>query len=198
MPEVRIVRAGKHAVTLLADIRENAVRDLNDALNHFANDDYAGLHEHASECSTHYFIGFENHLPFGYIRISIDDGECEVIGPYLYPDYLRSELQAALIEFAVEYMQNLKVRLVYALVLTAIPGAMEAFSGARFEDISKTPSLSNDGMTASSLTGQCRRRCNFSPEFSSQALCRPIQNETLFNQINLLTPPASLFSVEFR
>lgn len=139
MPELRIVRAGKHAVTLLADIRENAVRDLNDALNHFANDDYAGLHEHASECSTHYFIGFENHLPFGYIRISIDDGECEVIGPYLYPDYLRSELQAALIEFAVEYMQNLKVRLVYALVLTAIPGAMEAFSGARFEDISNDP-----------------------------------------------------------
>ncbi len=139
MSEVRIVRAGKHAVTLLADIHENAVRDLGDTLIHFANDDFGGLHDHASECSTHYFIGFEEHLPFGYIRISIDDGECEISGPYLYPNYLHRDLQTTLIEFTVDYMQNLKVRLAYALVVTAIPGAKEAFSSARFEDISDDP-----------------------------------------------------------
>ncbi len=139
MPELRIVRAGQHALTLLRDIRENAVRGLSDDLVHFTEDDYSGLHEHASECSTHYFIGFEDHLPFGYVRISIDDGEGEVTGPYSYPDYLRSELQASLIEFAVDYMQNLKVRLVYSLVLTAIPGTMEAFSSVRFEDLSSDP-----------------------------------------------------------
>lgn len=139
MSELRIVRAGQHALTLLVDIRENAQRGLCDDLIEFAGDDYAGLHEHATETSTHYFIGFDDHLPFGYVRISIDDGEGEVTGPYLYPDYLRSELQTALIEFALEFMQNLSVRLVYALALTVIPGTVEAYSNARFEDLSDDP-----------------------------------------------------------
>ena len=139
MSDLRIVRAGQHALTLLSDLRENAEDGLSEETIRLTSDNYSELHDHATECSTHYFIGFADHLPFGYVRISIDEGEGEVTGPYLYPDYLRSELQAALIEFAVDYMQDLKVRLVYALVLTAIPGTIEAFSSARFEDLSCDP-----------------------------------------------------------
>lgn len=139
MPELRIVRAGQHALTLLSDIHDNALRELSEDLILFGADDYNGLHDHATECSVHYFIGFEDHRPFGYVRISIDEGECEITGPYVYPDYLRGDFQAALIEFAVDYMQNLKVRLVYALVLTAIPGIAEAYTNTHFEDLSDDP-----------------------------------------------------------
>lgn len=136
MSDLRIVRAGQHALTLLSDIRENAEHGLGEETTRLTSDSYTELHDHATECSTHYFLGFEDHMPFGYVRISIDYHECEIVGPYLYPDYNRHELQHALIEHALEYMQKLKVRLTYVLVPLAYTGLAEAFLSSHFEDIS--------------------------------------------------------------
>lgn len=136
MSNLRIVRAGQHALTLLVDIRENAERELSEETLPLTNDSYSELHEHATECSYHYFLGFEDHMPFGYVRISIDEGECEIVGPYLYPDYNRQELQIVLIEHALDFMRSLKVRLVYVLVPLAYTGSADAYSSSHFEDIS--------------------------------------------------------------
>ncbi|MBK7093150.1 MAG: hypothetical protein IPH59_15795 [bacterium] len=136
MSNLRIVRAGQHALTLLVDIRENAERELSEDTLLLTTDSYSELREHATESSTHYFLGFEDHMPFGYVRISIEYGECEIVGPYLYPDYNRHELQILLIEHALNFMHNQKVRLAYVLVPMAYTGSAEAYSSSHFEDIS--------------------------------------------------------------
>lgn len=136
MSELRITRAGPHALTLLVDIRENAQRLLSDELITLLFDDFHDLHEHASECSIHYFIGFENHFPYGYVKVSLDDGEGEIAGPYSYAEYSDGPLQTALLAYALDFCQKHQVRLVYSLNIKGILGAAESYLQTGFEDIS--------------------------------------------------------------
>ncbi|MGB5137532.1 MAG: GNAT family N-acetyltransferase, partial [Candidatus Zixiibacteriota bacterium] len=114
MTEIRIVRVGPQALTLLTDIRENALRTAPTEISEFLYDDYAELHEHATESSTHYFVGFKDHSPFAYLRASIDDGEAEIRGPFLYPEFFASGLGVQLVEHALRFVGELKTQVIYA------------------------------------------------------------------------------------
>ena len=136
MNDIRIVRAGPHALTLLADIRENALRNGPSEIREFLFDDYGELHEHATETSTHYFTGFRDHSPYGYLLACIDDKEAELKGPFLYPEYLEPALPLQLVEHAIHFLQGLKVQLIYTLVPSGCLESQSAFSDTQFEDLS--------------------------------------------------------------
>lgn len=136
MTEIRIVRVGPHALTLLTDIRENALRIAPTEVSEFLHDDYAELHEHATESTTHYFVGFKDHSPFGYLRTSVDDGEAEIKGPFLYPEFFASGLAVQLVEHALRFVGEMKTQVIYALVPLGQIEADRTFSDTSFEDIS--------------------------------------------------------------
>ncbi len=136
MTELSIIRVGPHALTLLSDIRDNSQRNVDFEVLTFLHDDFAELHEHASESSTHYFIGFADNLPFGYLRISCDDGEAEIKGPFCYPEYCRDRLIRSLLIHALTFLEQLRVRLIYSLVPAQISKVAEAYADAQFEDLS--------------------------------------------------------------
>lgn len=136
MSDVQIVRAGHHALTLMVDIRENAVRECEPHEREFLFDDFAELHEHATESSVHYFIGFSGHMPFGYLRTSVDDKEAEIRGPFMYPDYSNPALSAQLIEHTLEFLRKLKVQLIYCLAVPGQAKLISIYSDLLFEDLS--------------------------------------------------------------
>jgi GNAT superfamily N-acetyltransferase len=136
MTELRIVHAGLHALTLLCDIRENLVRDFAEDVQAFLQDDYESLNVSASESNTHYFIGFADNSPFGYLRVSHDESAAEIKGPFLYPDYRSSELSSRLIAHALSVIARLRVPLVYSLVPAQDIGTAEDYAHAQFEYIS--------------------------------------------------------------
>ena len=136
MSDIQFVRAGPRALALLSDIRENAVRGCDPSERVFLFDDYADLHEHATESSVHYFIGFSGHMPFGYLRTSVDDKEAEINGPFMYPDRTESALSAQLIEHALEFLQKLKVQLMYSLVVPGQAKLIGVYGDLLFEDLS--------------------------------------------------------------
>ena len=136
MSDVQFVRAGPRALALLSDIRENAVRGCDPSERSFLFDDFAELHEHATESSVHYFIGFSGHMPFGYLRVSVDDKEAEIKGPFVYPDYSDPTLSAQLIEHALDFLQKLKVQLMYSLVVPGQAKLIGVYGDLLFEDLS--------------------------------------------------------------
>lgn len=139
MTEIRIARAGPHALALLSDIRDNAARHCHPDLAPLFRNTFDDLYEHATECSVHYFLGFADHQPFGFLRVVHEEGEAEISGPWLYPEFHLPEYTTSLLNFTVMFLQKQKTRMVYGLVLPVDPSQLEGYADALFEEISDKP-----------------------------------------------------------
>jgi hypothetical protein len=139
MTDIRIARAGPHALALLTDIRDNAARQSSSELAPSDRNSFDDLYEHATECSVHYFLGFADHRPFGYLRLAIEEGEAEISSPRFYPEYQSPIYTSSLLEFAIAFLQKQSVRMVYSLTRPANDTELEGYVDALFEDISDDP-----------------------------------------------------------
>jgi hypothetical protein len=139
MTDIRIARAGPHSLALLTDIRDNAARHISPELVPLFRNSFDDLYEHATECSVHYFLGFADHRPFGYVRLAIEEGEAEISGPRFYPEYQTPIYTSSLLEFAIAFLQKQSVRMVYSLARPANTAELEGYADALFEDISDDP-----------------------------------------------------------
>ncbi|GEM_PF-1940077 len=127
MPERRIVRANHHAIPLLIDIVESTAflpggdklrtRFIDELSSHAATQTSFGAGE--------YYLGFADHLPFGFVGLTPLDDCAELRGPCLYRDYLGQGYGGYLLSEIVNISCRRELHLLYELIPT---GAQEAWS----------------------------------------------------------------------
>lgn len=118
MPERRIVKANSHAVPLIMDIVESAAflpgvdlleRRLSERLT-----SSSATGSSLGPCE--YFLGFEDHFPFGFVGFAPLEDCGELIGPFLYRDCLGKGLGEYLLNQVCEIVRLQDLRLLFALI----------------------------------------------------------------------------------
>ena len=153
MPDRRIVKASARATPLLLDIVESTAhltestlhtRRVEDAIEAASATDLSLGH-----CS--YFIGFEDHLPFGFIGLGAREECGEVVGPYLYRDYLRKGYGSFLVNHLLEIAEDIDLHIFFVLASQNDPSIVPFFTHNGFEVISDDPEVISrwrDGLLA--------------------------------------------------
>lgn len=138
MPDRRILKASDRAVPLLLDIiqstkslTEGSLASITLLSNSSESSDQVAVPNTAE-----FFIGFEDHLPFGFVgTIPLED--CgELKGPYLYRDYLHKGYGAFLLNYVVEQARSRKIRVLFLLIQSAAGLDVNFFRRNGFEIIS--------------------------------------------------------------
>ena len=138
MPDRRVVKANHHAVPLLLDIAESTT-----SLYDEAGQAYAALFEKLEFGSedldvtgTEFFIGFEDHTPFGFVGLTKIEDCGELIGPYLYREYLRRDYGDFLAEYAIDVARTRELRILIVLVRTSSYKLIDFFARNDFDVVS--------------------------------------------------------------
>ena len=160
MSDLRFVRANQHAIPLLEDILENALRCLPEETAALFHDDFAAVLNSQSGEGRHYEIGFQEHVPVGYVRYDIGEAILEVSSPWLYPDYLHEDIAEAMVMHCIEVAKLSAAVVVYGLIPVALDVVLQALQSNDFEIISAEPEFIRrwrDGLLAdrSLPTGVC-------------------------------------------
>jgi GNAT superfamily N-acetyltransferase len=141
MSEKSFTRARRNAATLVADIIDSTA--------HFyypwiPPDAYAPLPRELDALEVEleqgiFWIGFEKNFPFGFVGISAREGAGRLIGPYLYRDYLGQGYGKALLDKALETVQELGLNPAYALAHREAEWALNFYRRWGFEVVSDDP-----------------------------------------------------------
>ena len=138
MPERRLVKANPHAVPLMLDIVESTLSlPGGDALHRQLIDGFAS--QSATETSfgqCEYFLGFEEHFPFGFVGLKAVDDCAEFCGPFLYRDYIGKGLSDFLMTEVIRLARGEELRLVFTIIPREATNAQDFLIRNDFELIS--------------------------------------------------------------
>lgn len=155
MPELRYLRAGRRALPLLQDILEAALNGQSAEVQAMLHDDFAELLNAEDNPGVSYIVGFEDHVPIGYVKCIHSELILELVGPFLYVDYATVESSSHLIRKAKTYMESQESRLVFALIPESLVPVGNSYPVAGFDEVSDQPELIKrwrDGLLADRLT----------------------------------------------
>jgi N-acetylglutamate synthase-like GNAT family acetyltransferase len=141
MPERKCVRANPHAVPLMLDILESTAEfPDNDILARQLAEEI-GSHS-ASSLSfgeVDFFLGFEDHFPFGLVGLKTLDDCGRLYGPFLYRDYLGRGLGSYLFAEILAVARDQELRLLFALAPIKSDQARNFYLRSGFDQISSDP-----------------------------------------------------------
>ncbi len=173
MPDRRIVKANAHALALLRDLNELTLATVDLPVRQLWQDEFASLlnADSATDC---YLIGFEDHLPIGYVLYHPLDQVAELRGPFLFPEYRETDAGEFLIERARRLAQSNNLFVLITLVPRSLTWCGIAYDSASFDEISSDTEFIrrwNDGLLADYLlTGSERLMgCLLDPVPADQA-----------------------------
>lgn len=155
MSERRIVKANPHAISLMLDIVEStaflpgADRLRADFMEWFSSQAAAQLSFGGCE----YYLGFEDHFPFGFVGLKPLDDCGELRGPFLYRDYLGKGYGEYLLSHIHDLARNRELHLLYSLIPEDAQKAQSFLLRNGFELISADPQFIKrwrDGLLADS------------------------------------------------
>lgn len=152
MPDRRFSTANQHAIPLLEDIVEST-RYL------YANPtdqsppllDFVHIDEERELGRREFYIGFEDHFPFGFIGLVNHKIAAEIIGPFLYREYLGRGYGGDLLDYARLHAADRGETLIFALVPATAPWALSFYARQGFDFLSGQPEFIrrwNDGLLA--------------------------------------------------
>jgi GNAT superfamily N-acetyltransferase len=138
MSERRVIRATGRALTLLADIVASTSYLYAATL---PPDEYTrviGGEERIKEQLSvgDYLIGFEEHLPFGFVGAEKVEESCRLIGPFLYREYLGRGYGRFLLEYGIKLARGTGLNPIYQLIHRKADWAVNFFTHWGFEQIS--------------------------------------------------------------
>lgn len=141
MPDRRIVKASNHALPLLRDIIDSTSFLIKDSPAHGS---IPGILEPSfggdySPESQEYFVGFEDHLPFGFVGFAPEEDCAEVFGPFLYRDFLHRGCGTCLLGYLIDLAKSRNIRVLYLLMPIRDERAIAFFSRNGFEVVSDSP-----------------------------------------------------------
>jgi len=154
MPELRYLRAGRRALPLLQDILEAVLNGQSAEVQAMLQDDFAELLNADDNPDISYLVGFEDHLPIGYIKCIHTELTLELVGPFLYIDYATVEYSNYLINKARSYMASQESRLIFALIPESLISVNASYPVAGFDEVSNQIELIKrwrDGLLADRL-----------------------------------------------
>ena len=138
MPERRLVKANPHAVPLMLDIVESTLSlPSGGALHRQVIDGFAS--QSATETSfgqCEYFLGFEEHFPFGFVGLKALDDCGEFCGPFLYRDYVGKGLGDYLMTEIIRLARAEEMRLLFTMIPRDATRAQDFLIRNDFESIS--------------------------------------------------------------
>ncbi len=155
----RITKANQHARVLLQDIADST-RWLYETplLEDYPRDDFAALYEHPHALRRDYFVGFEKHIPFGYVGLQVVDEAAEIVGPFLYREYLGQDYGKFLLEYALDVARARESGIAFTLSPCRATWAVNFFSRNGFDPVSSEPEFIkrwHEGILAArELTGE--------------------------------------------
>ena len=152
MSSRRVTKANQHARILLQDIADSTrwLYETPQFEDHQA-DDFASLYEHPHALRRDYFIGFEKHIPFGYVGLQVIEETAEIVGPFLYREYLGQDFGKYLLEYAVDVSRAREAGIIFTLVPGDATWAVNFFSRNGFDPVSSDPEFVkrwHDGLLA--------------------------------------------------
>lgn len=138
MSEKRVIRATGRALTLLADIVNSTSYLYAAAL---PPEEYTQIIGAEEKIKTRlsvgdYLIGFEDHLPFGFVGAEKVEGCCRLIGPCLYREYLGREYGRFLLDYGIRLARGTGLNPIYQLIHRQAEWAVSFFTHWGFEQIS--------------------------------------------------------------
>lgn len=153
MSSRRVSKANQHARVLLQDIADST-RWLYETpeLEDYPTDNFSALFEHPHALRRDYFIGFEKHIPFGYVGLQVLDDAAEVIGPYLYREYLGQDYGKYLLEYVIDVARAREAGIAFSLAPSWATWAVNFLSRNGFDPVSSEPEFIrrwHDGRLAS-------------------------------------------------
>lgn len=154
MPELRYLRAGRRALPLLQDILDAALTGQPAEVQAMMQDDFAELLNVEDNPDISYIVGFEDHVPFGYVKCIHTELTLELVGPFLYVDYATVESSGHLIRKARTAMAPQESRLVFALIPESLIPVDSSYPAAGFDEVSNQIELIKrwrDGLLADRL-----------------------------------------------
>jgi len=148
-----VTKANHHARALLQDIADST-RWLYETpqLEEQPEDDFASLYEHPHALRRDYFIGFERNIPFGYVGLQVIDEAAEIIGPFLYREYLGQDYGRYLLEYNLDVARAREAGIAFTLVPGDATWAVNFFSRNGFDTVSREAEFIkrwHDGVLAS-------------------------------------------------
>lgn len=141
MPDCRIVKANPHAIPLMLDMVDstNYLPGGDRLAESFAERLAAVSATLSSFGSAEYFLGFEDHYPFGFAGFAAIDDCAELIGPFLYRDYLGKGLGVFLLNQICDTVRLRELRLLFALIPSEASQAEGFLIRSGFETVSADP-----------------------------------------------------------
>jgi N-acetylglutamate synthase-like GNAT family acetyltransferase len=141
MSDRRIVKANPHATPLMLDIVESTSflpgGDLFRA--RFVEMLSSQAAAQLSFGSCEYYLGFEDHFPFGFVGLTPLDDCGELRGPFLYRDYLGQGCGEYLLSQIHDLARNRELHLLYSLIPEDAQKAQSFLIRNGFELISTDP-----------------------------------------------------------
>jgi GNAT superfamily N-acetyltransferase len=137
MSSRRVTKANHHARVLLQDIADST-RWLYETpqLEEYPPDNFSSLYEHPHALRRDYFIGFEKHIPFGYVGLQVLDEAAEIVGPFLYREYLGQDYGKYLLDYALDVARAREAGIAFTLVPSGADWAANFFSRNGFDPVS--------------------------------------------------------------
>ncbi len=133
----RVTKANQHARVLLQDIADSTSWLYETpALELRPVDDFSSLFEHPHAMRRDYFIGFEKHIPFGYVGLQVLDEAAEIVGPFLYREYLGQDYGRYLLEYVLDIARAREAGIAFTLTPCQATWAVNFFSRNGFDPVS--------------------------------------------------------------
>ncbi len=138
MSEKRVIRATGRALTLLADIVASTSYLYAAALPPEEYTQVVGNEEKikARLSVGDYLIGFEDHIPFGFVGAERVEDCCRLIGPCLYREYLGRGYGHYLLDYGIKLARATGLNPVYQLIHHRADWAVSFFAHWGFEQVS--------------------------------------------------------------
>jgi N-acetylglutamate synthase-like GNAT family acetyltransferase len=141
MPDRRFVKANPHALPLMLDIVESTASLAGGSALHAQLIDELSSQavSQASFGGTDFYLGFEEHFPFGFAGIESVDDAGRLYGPFVYRDYVGKGYGNYLFQEIVNVATDKGLRLVFALIPAEAVTARSFLSQRNFDLISADP-----------------------------------------------------------
>ncbi len=138
MGERRFVKANPHAIPLLLDIMDSTA-DLGGGSLHqsqLIQDMSSHPAAEATLGAGEYYLGFEDHFPFGFVGLKALDDCGELCGPFVYHDYLGKGYGEFLFAQILEIAREKDLRLLFTMIPKASDNARDFLFRNGFDLIS--------------------------------------------------------------